>query len=232
MFRLPLFFVFPVLIQMSSLRYSNRSKRPSSRAAVQAPPPQRRRLTVQQDELAVAVPPPPEPAAAVRLSRPVQLLVSYHFSKPTWPLQLQLPPFRLLRVQRWCLSTPLHQPCRSYHQLLVRQWHQCLQRSLKNLQHLLPSAPGPSSTRTVHQAQMSSLLLPLLQLLLLLTQSQTLLSRLLLLPPIHYKVFRKPTLNGNLRGNLYTPADLSFDAQSGSMQLESRHRSGPTSILI
>jgi len=131
MFRLPLFFVFPVLIQMSSLRHSNRSKRPSSRAAVQAPPPQRRRLTVQQDELAVAVPPPPEPAAAVRLSRPVQLLVSYHFSKPTWPLQLQLPPFRLLRVQLWCLSTPLHQPCRSYHQLLVRQWHQCLQRSLK-----------------------------------------------------------------------------------------------------
>ena len=65
MFRLPLFFVFPVLIQMSSLRHSNRSKRPSSRTAAQVPPPQRRRLTVQQHELAVAVPPPPEPAAAV-----------------------------------------------------------------------------------------------------------------------------------------------------------------------
>ena len=230
MFRLPLFFVFPVLIQMSSLRHSNRSKRPSSRAAVQAPPPQRRRLTVQQDKLAVAVPPPPEPAAAIIPSSSAvsqlplqQANMAVAAPAPSFPSTPgpAVVPFNTPASALQILPSVISQTVASV-----------TSEVNKNLQHLLPSAPGPSSTRTVHQAQMSSLLLPLLQLLLLLTQSQTLMSRLLLLPPIHYKVFRKPTLNGNLRGNLYTPADLSFDAQSGSMQLESRHRSGPTSILI
>jgi len=223
MFRLPLFFVFPVLIQMSSLRHSNRSKRPSSRAAAQAPPPQRRRLTVQQHELVVAVPPPPEPAAAVIPSSSAvsqlplqQANMAAAAPAPSFPSTPgpAVVPFNTPASALQILPSVISQTVASV-----------TSEVNKNLQHLLPSAPGPSCTPDVIPPPAPAAVVVAANAITDSDVPVAVASSNPLQGISETDTERKPT-----RKPVHS-SRLVFRC-SDSMQLESRHRSGPTSILI